>query len=366
MDKAIEQKQGKTTSSLYAFILAGGRGERFWPRSRRHLPKQLLNIADSKTMIEKTVSRIKPLTTRKRIFIVAGEDTRNGLLNIKLDIPFNNYFFEPQGRNTAPAIGLGAFTLFAFDPESVMIVLPADHHIKDRNAFYRCVKKAVSIAVEGYLVTFGIVPTRSETGYGYIEPGKQIRDGVCVVKKFKEKPGQKKANEYTKKRFLWNSGIFVWKTKNIIEEFKRFQPKFAKRMEQYVALKRKCEKEKMLEQIYDKTESISIDYAIMEKAADVAVIRASFGWDDVGTWSALERVLRRDENGNILVGDVVSIDTRNSIVVSNDGVVGTIGISNLVVVHTADATLILPKARAQEVKEIVRQLSTKQRLEKYT
>lgn len=352
---------------IYAVILAGGKGERFWPRSRKHLPKQLLNIIDTKTMVETTIERISPLVPLDRIFIVTNEDIKKSLLSINLRIPSQNYLFEPIGRNTAPAIGLTAFNLSKIDNESIMIVLPADHHITEREAFLDCIKRAVDISKRGYLVTFGIVPARPETGYGYIEMGEKICDGVCEVKKFKEKPSQKKASEFIKKgKFLWNSGIFVWRTKRIIEEFHHFQPEFSREMEMYIKIEDESKREKVLREIYERGEYISIDYAIMEKASRVAVVKASFGWDDVGSWSALERLLGKDKNGNTVVGDVISLDTKDSIIVSERGVIGTIGVSNLVVVHTEDATLILPKERSQEVKEIVRRLSDHKNLEKYT
>jgi len=352
---------------IYAIILAGGRGERFWPRSRKQLPKQLLNIFDTKTMVETTIERISPLVTKERIFIVANEDIKNSLLSINLKIPSQNYLFEPMGRNTTPAIGLAAYNLFDIDAESIMVVLPADHVITERQSFLNCIEKAVDISQREYLVAFGIVPTRAETGYGYIESGKKISDGVCEVKRFKEKPSQKKANEFIKNgKFLWNCGIFIWKTGVIIEEFHRFQPEFAREMENYFEIGDKSERKKVLGKIYAKTESISIDYAIMEKASRVAVVRASFGWDDVGSWNALERFSKKDKNSNTIIGDAVSIDTKNSIIVSESGVVGIIGVSNLVVVHTEDATLVLPKDRAQEVKEIVRRLNAHKRLKRYT
>lgn len=354
-------------SSIFAVILAGGKGERFWPRSRKRLPKQLLNIVGEKTMVETTVERITPLFPLNRIFVVANEDIKKSLLDINIGIPSQNYLFEPVGRNTAPAVGLAAFTLFKMDDESIMIVLPADHLITERESFLDSIKRAIEISKRDYLVTFGIVPSRPEKGYGYIEAGKQIIDGVCEVTRFKEKPSQKKANEFIKKgNFLWNSGIFVWRTKTIIEKFRRFQPKFTQEIETYIEMKDELEREKILEKIYKKIDSISIDYAIMEKASKVAVVRAAFGWDDVGSWGALERLSKKDENGNTVVGDTLSLDTEDSILVSEKGVIATIGISNLVVVHTEDATLVLPKERAQEVKEIVRRLSMHKTLEKYT
>jgi mannose-1-phosphate guanylyltransferase len=351
----------------YAFVLAGGKGERFWPRSRKYCPKQLLDIVDTRSMVEMTTERISPLIPKDRIFVVANQSIEKNLLQIDLKIPAQNYLFEPTGRNTAPAIGFAAFTLFQADEDSTMIVLPADHYISDKKAFLACIKEAVEIAQKGYLVTFGIVPTRPETGYGYIECGPEIGKSVCEVEKFKEKPSQKKAVEFIKQEsFLWNSGIFVWRTKTIIEKFHDFQPDFAKGIERYVKLTDTKKKRDQLRKVYENAESISIDYAIMEKASKVAVVRASFGWDDVGSWSALERLVRKDENGNIAVGDVVAIDTKDSIVVGDKGVVGVLGVSNLVVVHTEDATLILPKERSQEVKDIVGRLNSLENLEKYT
>jgi len=351
----------------YAVILAGGKGERFWPRSRKSLPKQLLNIVDDTTMVEKTIERISPIIPKERIFIVGNKAIEDGIRRISLGIPEENHLFEPQGKNTAPAIGFAAFTIRNIDKDAVMIVLPADHHIKDRRSFLSCVKKASRFAEKNYLLTFGIVPTRPETGYGYIESGPIISNDVYIVKKYKEKPSHKKANEFIRKgNFLWNCGIFVWRVDRIIEEFYRFQPEFAEDIEEYVKKNQTGKDEGKLERIYERTESISIDYAIMEKASNVAVIRASFGWDDVGSWSALERLKEKDEDGNTKAGNMVLMDTKNSILVSDSGVIAAVGVSNLVIIHTKDATLVIPKERIQEVKEIVRRLNKRKNLREYT
>ncbi len=366
MNKRVNNNK-RMDNSIYAVLLAGGKGERFWPKSRRDLPKQLLNIIDDRTMVETTIERISPLIPSERIFIVAREQIKDNLLNINLKIPSENYLFEPKGRNTAPAIGLAAFNLFKIDKESVMVVLPCDHYITEAEEFLDCIRLAVKISKRGYLVTFGIVPSRPETGYGYIESGKKIEDGVCEVKRFKEKPSQKKATEFIKKEnFLWNSGIFIWETKTIVDNFRHYLPKFTREIEIYNETKDRSEREKLIRKIYRKTEPISIDYAVMEKASKVAVVRASFGWGDVGSWTAIERLSKKDKNGNTVIGDAISLDTKDSIIVADKGVVGTIGISNLVVVHTKDATLVLPKNRAQDVKEIVRKLHNQERLKKYT
>ena len=362
-----ENKLSNGEPLVYAVILSGGKGERFWPKSRRDFPKQLLKITDNRTMVETTVSRIEPLIPLNRIYLVASEEIKDSLLNVNIGIPHSNYLFEPFGRNTAPAIGLACFNLLKRDSNAIMVVLPADHYIKDNNSFLNYIKKAVEIAKMNFLVTFGIVPVRPETGYGYIESGEEICDDVCKVKKFKEKPSQKKANEFIKKgNFLWNSGIFVWGLKTIMEQFRRFQPLFTKSMERYNELESQTEQKKMLNKIYNETESISIDYAIMEKTSNVAVVRTSFDWDDVGSWSALERLTGKDKYRNIIIGDTVCIDTEDSIIVSEKGVIGTIGVSNFIIVHTDDATLVLPKEREQEVKEIVRRLSRNKKLKKYT
>jgi mannose-1-phosphate guanylyltransferase len=356
----------KMKKMTYAVILAGGKGERFWPKSRRQSPKQLLSIISSKTMIEMTVDRIKPMIPDNMIIVVASEEIKDNLLDIDLGIPDENYLFEPMGKNTAPAIGFAAFHIMGKDKDSTMVVLPADHHIEEEDDFRECLNTAIEMAEKDYLITFGIVPTRPETGYGYIEAGEGIEKGVCVVKKFKEKPSQKKANEFIKnEKFLWNSGIFVWKTGRIIEEFHRFQSEFAAGMEKCFKLDNASKRKKKIKELYEETEPISIDYAVMERASDVAVVRASFGWDDVGSWNALERVRDKDRKGNIISGDSVLIDTRDSIIISDKGIVGAIGVSNFAIVHTEDATLVFPKDRDQEVKEIVRKLRSEKKLKKY-
>jgi mannose-1-phosphate guanylyltransferase len=361
----MNRKTGKIP--LCAIILAGGKGERFWPKSRKDFPKQLLTLADNRTMVESTIERILPLVKKEHVYMLTRASMKQQLMELRLGLPQKNYLFEPQGRNTAPAICFAAFTLDRIAPDSIMIILPADHFISDRKGFIKCMRKAITTAKKDFLVTFGIVPSRPETGYGYIECGERISEGVCSVRRFKEKPTQKKANEFIKSgRFLWNSGIFVWKTRRIIEAFYAHQPELAKRMEACCAARKKTERLRLLRKSYERAESTSIDYAIMEKASQVAMVRASFGWDDVGAWNALERIIKADEDGNIIVGDVVSVDARDSIVVSDGGVIGVVGVKNLVVVHTNDATLIIPKERSQEVRDIVRQLQSKKKLEKFT
>jgi len=352
---------------LYAVILAGGKGERFWPKSRKSYPKQLLNIVDGETMIERTIERISPIVPPERLFIVGNKEIENEFRNLNIRIPAENYLCEPEGKNTAPAVGFAAFTIQRVDKDAVMIVLPADHIIKDVSSFLNCVEKATEFAEKNYVVTFGIVPTRPETGYGYIESGSEIGKDVCMVRKFKEKPTHKQANDFIrKKRFLWNCGIFVWRVDRIIQEFHKFQPEFAKNMEAYVEKNKEKRKEQNLKRIYGKTESISIDYAIMEKVSNVAVIRSSFRWDDVGSWNALERLKGKDREGNTTTGDTILMDTKNSIVISNDGLIAAVGVSDFVIVHTKDATLVIPKGRTQEVKEIVRRLRKRKGLKKYT
>lgn len=354
-------------SHIYGVVIAGGRGERFWPKSRKSLPKQLLKIISGKTMLEKTVERINPVIKKDNIFIIANEDIREKLLDLNLGLPTHNYIFEPVGRNTAPAVCISAVSLKMIDAESIMVVLPADHYLKNDKEFRSKLLTAIEFAKEDYLVTFGIIPSRAETGYGYIEAAQKIGNDVYEVKKFKEKPSPKKANEFIKKgNYFWNSGIFVWKTKRIIEEFHNFQDDLISAMEDYSLIKDESKRKRRLDEIYSKLEAISIDYAIMEKASNVAVVKSDFGWDDVGSWNSLERLKKKDKHGNVVDGDVVYIDANNSILVAEHGVIAVVGFSNIIVVHTRDATLVLPKEKAQEVKEIVQMLKSTSDFKKYT
>ena len=350
-------------ANIYGVIMAGGSGTRFWPLSREALPKQLLKIYGDDPLLKQTINRISILVPHDRIFIVTNRHHMDQIKYQIKDIDKVHFIIEPSAKNTAPAIGLAAFELMAIDPQGIMCVLPADHIIKDEQMFSAAIRFASRVAEEGYLTTIGIKPNRPETGYGYIEAGNEIgiSNGngdlqVFNVKRFIEKPHIEKARRFFKEeRFLWNSGIFVWKISTIIKELSKYLPSVFEALENVYSGKHE-DKNHGLKDAYAKIESVSIDYGVMEKSDRVAVIPVDLGWSDVGSWTALDEISPKDANGNIITGNVVDIDSKDSILYASDRLVATIGLKDMIVVDTADATLVCGKDRAQDVKKVVEEL----------
>ena len=350
---------------MYAIIMAGGSGTRFWPLSREKMPKQLLKIGGSDTLINETVNRILPLARFEDIFIVTNQplvDTISYQLSSRFDRPWDgNFILEPEAKNTAPAVGLAALHLERMDPDGVMVVLAADHAIRKGDEFLNLIRKAAEAARHDYLVTLGIKPDRPETGYGYIKAGEQCQekgiDGVCKVEAFVEKPNLATANEYLKKgRYYWNSGIFVWKTSTFLKEVEKYHPSLHKGLQEIRKAIGTDSESDVIREVFKKLESISLDYAIMEKTARAAVIPADIGWSDVGSWTALDDVLDRDASGNVIAGNVIDVGSHDSIIYAEKRLVATIGLKDVVVVDTPDATLVCSKDRAQDVKKVVEEL----------
>lgn len=315
--------------NIYAVIMAGGSGERFWPKSRRHLPKQLLPLVSSKTMIQETIGRLKGLVPENRIFIVTNRIQRK---LIKKQTGCKNIIEEKVARNTAPCIALSAGVIQKKDPGAIMVVLPADHQIKDVNNFRRTVLRAVDIADrDNILVTLGVKPSVPHTGYGYIERGKRLGSKLYKVSRFTEKPDLRTARRYVESgRYFWNSGMFIWKVGVILEEIEKYLPN-----------------------IWKSKEKISIDYGVMEKTNRAVVLEAGFNWDDVGNWASLDKHYKKDMNKNVIQGKVVIKNVDNSTIITDSPLVAAVGISNLIVVGTKDAVLVCPKDKAEEVKNIV-------------
>ena len=348
-----------------AVIMAGGRGERFWPRSRMETPKQFLNLVDDKTMLQLTVERVVDLVGISGTYIVAGSDFKDIIMEQVPHLPEENILIEPFGRDTAAAIGLAALILERKDPREVMIVLPADHYISDVPCFQEVVKSAVSAARRGEeIVTIGITPHRPETGYGYIHQGEMQETIAGVpeypVVQFLEKPDYAKAVRFLAcGNYLWNSGMFIWRLDVIRQLIEKHTPQLAQGlnkigqamgMEQYPAV---------LEEVYAELPSISVDYGILEKADNVLVIRGDFGWDDIGSWVALERYAKKDERGNVIEGRGVLLDTSDTFIYSPGKTVGVIGVESLIVVNDRDNILVCRKDRAQEIKKVVQALKEK-------
>jgi mannose-1-phosphate guanylyltransferase/mannose-6-phosphate isomerase len=360
---------------MYAIIMAGGSGTRFWPLSREKMPKQLLKIGGEDTLICETVGRVRPLVRMEDIFIVTNQglaDTISHQLSSKFDRAWDgNVILEPEAKNTAPALGLAALHLERLDPDAVMIVLAADHSIRKTDDFLNVLRNAGEAARHGYLVTLGIKPDRPETGYGYIKAGEKCKEagieGVCKVEAFVEKPDVETAKEYVKKGgYYWNSGMFVWKVSTLLSEIAKCYPALHQglgEIRKNIGTEKEAE---VVKAVFKKLDSISIDYAVMEKTDRAAVIQADIGWSDVGSWTALDEVSERNAAGNVIIGNVIDIDSRDSIIYAEKRLVATIGLKDAVVVDTPDATLVCSKERAQDVKKVVDELKKRKAEEHLT
>jgi mannose-1-phosphate guanylyltransferase/mannose-6-phosphate isomerase len=344
--------------NLYAVIIAGGSGTRFWPLSREDTPKQLLKIVGDKTLIQSTLLRISPLVAWEHTYIVTNPKQVESI-NFQLSAVTGRswdtrFIIEPEPKNTAPAIGLAAVHIKNINSNAIMFVFPSDHLIKDNDKFCEVMLQTVKVASEGYLVTIGIVPDRPETGYGYIKCGKKIKNTAYRVEEFKEKPDKEKAIEYLQRgNYYWNSGIFIWKVTTILNAIKNYMPELYKglvKIEKTLGTEK--EKESM-KAVFSILKSESIDYGVLEKADKVAMIPADMGWSDVGSWHALEHILPIDRDNNVKQGNIISIDNKNSILYCDKRLVAAVGLDGMIVVDTPDAVLICPKDRAQDVKKIV-------------
>lgn len=345
---------------MTALIMAGGRGERFWPKSRKNLPKQFLSLTgDGKTMIQLTVSRISSLVKMEDIFISTNKDYKDLVMEQLPEIPVENIICEPVGRNTAPCIGLGAVHIAKKYDDSIMFVLASDHLIKYNSMFTNTLKDAAEIAEENTnLVTLGITPDYPETGYGYIKFNPNERTGRAFsVERFVEKPSLEVAKEYlAAEEYLWNSGMFVWKVSSILQKMKEFMPEVHQSLMNIQASIGTENEEIVLEKEFYNMPAISIDYGIMEKSDNIYTLPGTFGWDDVGSWLAVERIKRSNEYGNVVNGNVITIDSRNCIIEADKKLIALIGIKDLIVVDTEDATLICSKDSSGDIKKILENL----------
>ncbi len=348
---------------IYAVIMAGGKGERFWPKSRLKTPKQLLAIAGDKPMIRETVDRLQNLTQSDAVLIITNAAQSDEIKKILPELPQEHIVAEPCGRNTAACIALAAAYIDAQDPEGIMVVLPADHVIHNKKAFAQVISDMALLAQsENALFTIGIDPDYPATGYGYIKSGHDIKANTqtsfYMVEQFTEKPDFATASKFIESgRYFWNSGIFVWKTSVFLSAVRQYMPDLYNGYEKIRSALGTKELQDVINSVYPTLPNISIDYGIMEKADRVIMAKSSFDWDDVGSWDAVAKHFKPDSDGNVVRGKFVGVDTKNCIVYSDDKLVAGVGIENVIVVVTDDAILICDKNRAQDVKAIVQKLS---------
>ena len=352
-----------------ALIMAGGKGERFWPRSREAYPKQFIDILGcGKTMLQLTVNRILPLTGIENIYVATNENYRNLVQEQLPDLPSCNILCEPVARNTAPCIGLGAAYMMKKHEDAVMMVLASDHLIRQENVYRDIMREAIQIAEKGdNIVTIGIMPSYPETGYGYIRRNMAVSlENANKVECFVEKPSRETAKRYLASgEYLWNSGMFIWKTSTVMKAMKSFLPDIyghLAKISSHIGMK---DEKKVLQEEFLAMRSISVDYGIMEKASDIYILPGMFGWDDVGSWLAVERFKESDEDNNIFEGNVISAKTRNSIIEGGDRLIAAVGLDGIVVVDTDDATLISDKLHIEEIKKVLGQLRQREEGKKY-
>ena len=343
-----------------ALIMAGGRGERFWPRSRKDMPKQFLSLTDDgRSMIQLTVDRIAPLVEMEDIFIATNRDYA-GLVRSQLpELPERNILCEPVGKNTAPCIGLGAVHMEKRYGDAVMMVLPSDHLIKYTSLFVSTLSDACRLAEHGKdLVTVGIAPDCPETGYGYVRfRPDEVQGRAFAVEKFVEKPDLETAKAYLdSEQYLWNSGMFVWKVSTILEQLQEHLPETYEGLRRIGAAIGTDQEEQALEREFRQFKSESIDYGVMEKAKDIYILSGAFGWDDVGSWLALGRIKRSDEFGNVVSGNVVTVDTKGTIVQGGDKLIAAVGLEDMIVVDSGDALLICEQGHAGDIKKVLENL----------
>jgi len=348
---------------IYALILAGGSGERFWPLSRRARPKQLLRLVSNETLLEETVARLEGLVSRERILILTNTEQESAVRKLLTRFPKENIVAEPAKRDTAAAVALGTGWVAARDHGAIMLVLPADHVIANRTAFQETLALAAHAAEEtGELVTIGIKPTWACPGFGYIEHGKPVhlrkrsdKDAIHRVLRFREKPNLDLAESFLRKgNFRWNAGMFVWSVPTVLREFNRHAPDLADFISQVCAPENF---EKALRDGFSKLPRISFDYAIMEKADHVLVVEASFDWDDIGSWRAVANYFEKDQQGNAANRAITAVDSSNNIVFEEDGTsIALLGVRDLIVVRTKDALLVCHRHDAEKIKELVGKL----------
>ncbi|MDF1667579.1 MAG: mannose-1-phosphate guanylyltransferase [Planctomycetota bacterium] len=352
---------------LYAVIMSGGSGTRFWPRSRTSMPKQLLPLVNGRSLLEETVSRVLPAIPGDNIFVITncaqGEETRRQL---KGQVPAENIILEPVGRDTAACIGLAAALLKRRDPDAVLVVLPADHLISPRERFNELIQQAATQATPGRVLTLGARPSYPATGFGYIEQGEILENSripLHAVSTFKEKPKLELAEQYVAaKSFLWNCGIFIWRADTVLDELRKSKPSLLKDLEVIAERFGEDDFASVLDEKYRGLEKISIDYAVLENCQSIGVLAIDFEWNDLGSWSAVETLHEpNDEGHRVWEAEHISVDSEGCFIVGDGKMIATVGVKDLVVVQTKDATLIVHRDKVQQVKDVVGLLEAKGR-----
>ncbi len=357
--------------NFYPVILAGGRGTRFWPLSRKRRAKQMLALNTDRTMLQETVERLAPLAAPQSFWIITNDDLREGIAKQVPKVQRRQIIAEPMGRNTAPAIGLAAFILLRRDPNAVIGMFPSDHVITNDARFQKNLRTAIRLAVEdGYIVVLGIRPTHPETGYGYIEVGEQLPGDVLRVRRFTEKPNLDRAEEFLEAgNYFWNSGMFVWSARTLADALREHLSETAPYLEKIAATFATKKFESTFRQLYPKCENISVDYAVLEPrsskgehASNIYCIPAAFGWNDLGSWAALyEHRAANAKNGeNVIQAEKNYVLNASGNYIHAPGkFVAAVGVENLVIVETEDALLVTSRAHAQDVGKVVQYLDDK-------
>lgn len=347
---------------FYAVILAGGRGERFWPLSTAKRPKQLLSLVGEKAMLAQAVDRLEGLIPPERVMVVTNQDLVTATREAAPHVPRQNIVGEPVGRDTAPAVALATALVKSRDPQGAFCILTADHVIGNLDVFRATLRDALNRALaEDVLITIGIPPAEPATGYGYIRVGERL-PGPGSTKfhrslGFVEKPDLATAETYVQSGdYMWNSGMFIWSVAGIQQAMQAYRPGIAAMIDELCQAARAGKLDSALAEVFPKAEKISIDYAVMEKAANIIVARGAFAWDDVGSWTALDNHFPKDAGGNITIGDGVSLDASRNIVFSRDRLTALIGVNDLIVVQSEGVTMVCARERAQDIKKMVTQL----------
>lgn len=345
----------KKDKTVYSILLAGGSGSRLWPISRELYPKQLVNLIGTESLIQGTIKRLSPILKPERTRVVCGEEHYFEIKRHLEEIGISSdgkVITEPCGRNTAPAILLAILNILNKERDAILLVFPSDHVISDIEGFHKNLEKAIRLADMGYIVTFGIKPTYPETGYGYIEGARLLKDGAFTIKRFIEKPDKETAEGYIKAgNFFWNSGMFAFKASVMIGEYKRYAPQLFKDMKAITDGNRP-----ITASMYKRLPDISIDYAIMEKTGRGVVLPSDFGWSDIGSWKSLYDILPKDDDMNVIEGDVIIKDTKRSLIKGKERLIVVNGLEDIVIVETPDTVFVSHMDKTQDVKSIVNEL----------